>query len=507
MLGFCRPTAIGVLVSFALIACGGGDSATPTPTVAPPAFTESSCPVVTPAVIRVTCGYLTVPMNRQQPGEGSVQLAVAIFKAQSESTDKPDPILYLDGGPGVPTLQSLPQEFTGAISDFLVNRDFIVFDQRGTGLSRPALECPEINALSGRAVLEYMTSERFHTEYVETVRDCRDRLTGLGVDPVMANSLVSAADVEDLRIALGYESWNLMGASYGTRLALTIMRDYPQHVRSAILDSTYPLEVDLFSAQPENYDRALHVLFADCAADSVCSEENPNLEDRFFDTLNRLNNSPYAIDPEELFSLVDQPIVLSGDLFSLAVYESLYYADIIPSLPDVITAAYDFDYGGIGFIFETLQTSSAQLSMGTYLSVQCSDEAPFTSAEQVRDKHRDYAVHGAFRGLADDFLDACAELNIPSPSPLENEPVTSDIPTLILSGAYDPITPPAWGKQVAGNLANSFFYEFPDIGHGVVSSSDCASAVAGFFLDDPSREPQRSCLDRLEPPDFSESFY
>jgi pimeloyl-ACP methyl ester carboxylesterase len=323
----------------------------------------------------------------------------------------------------------------------------------------------------------------------------------------MSNSRASAADVEDLRIALGYDSWNLLGVSYGTRLALTIMRDYPDHIRSVILDSTYPLEVDLLSAQSANFDRALRVLFADCAANAVCSTDNPDLEDNFYDTLNRLNGNPATIDPEDLFSFVDEPLVVSGDLFAQTIYTSLYFTDVIPSLPNIITAAYDRDYSGIGFLFSQLQGPTGSLSIGMYLSVQCSEEAPFTSKEKVHAEEQKYDIRGAFRGLAEDLLDACLELQLPSPSPIENESVTSDIPTLILSGDYDPITPPHWGQQVADTLPNSYFYVMPDGGHGVVTTSDCAAAVAAEFLKDPTSAPDRACLDTLTAPDFSDTLF
>src|SRR6185503_15624183 len=97
-----------------------------------------------------------------------------------------------------------------------------------------------------------------------------------GVDPASATSAENAADVNDLRLALGYDQWNLYGVSYGTRLALTVVRDYPQSVRSVILDSVYPLQVNLYTDLPENFDRALKVLFETCAADADCSSTYPD---------------------------------------------------------------------------------------------------------------------------------------------------------------------------------------------------------------------------------------
>ena len=155
-----------------------------------------------------------------------------------------------------------------ALQPLLADRDLVVFDQRGTGSTEPSLDCPEITQLNyDYLTRQFSVNERVAQDAASATR-CHDRLVKAGIDPSLATSAESAADVNDLRLALGYDQWNLYGVSYGTKLALTVMRDFPQGVRSVILDSVYPLQVNLYTAPPEDFDRALKVLFESCAADT-----------------------------------------------------------------------------------------------------------------------------------------------------------------------------------------------------------------------------------------------
>ena len=144
--------------------------------------------------------------------------------------------------------------------------------------------CPGVNASLG-----FRTSLSLGTE---AICSCHDRLVSEDINLAAYNSAESAADLNDLRLTLGYEEWNLVGISYGTRLALTAMRDYPEGIRCVILDSTYPLQVSLYAEMPANFDRALNVFFHGCTTDPACSEAYPELEIVFFQLVDQLNDSP-----------------------------------------------------------------------------------------------------------------------------------------------------------------------------------------------------------------------
>jgi pimeloyl-ACP methyl ester carboxylesterase len=96
--------------------------------------------------------------------------------------------------------------------------------------------------------------------------------------------------------------------------------------------------------------------------------------------------------------------------------------------------------------------------------------------------------------VADDWY-ACAGWVRPGASPALKQPVTSPIPTLVLQGTFDPITPVEVGKAVAQRLDHAVYVEFPQVGHKIVDQSVCGQKIAAAFLDAPTTAPSRACLD------------
>lgn len=139
------------------------------------------------------------------------------------------------------------------------------------------------------------------------------------------------------------------------------------------------------------------------------------------------------------------------------------------------------------------------IDWGTYYAVQCSEEAFFSSTEAVEVTSAEVHPHlkEHFTGGTKASLATCAWWETAPAAANENQPVTSDVPTLILAGTYDPITPPEWSRRVSAGLHHAHYYEFP-AGHGVIFSQECAQALAGEFIREPSREPSLDCLDGLQ---------
>jgi pimeloyl-ACP methyl ester carboxylesterase len=154
------------------------------------------------------------------------------------------------------------------------NRDLILIDQRGTGYSQPSLDCP------AAAHLIQVPPQPVGKELASldsAYRQCHDRLVHDGIDLSAYNTVDNAADIADLRKALGYRTVNLYGVSYGTRLALTVMRHYPQGIRSLVLDSVLPPQHD-YAALLRSIDTAFTTLFHSCAQAPNCSHEFPHLQ-------------------------------------------------------------------------------------------------------------------------------------------------------------------------------------------------------------------------------------
>jgi hypothetical protein len=140
-------------------------------------------------------------------------------------------------------------------------------------------------------------------------------------------------------------------------------------------------------------------------------------------------------------------------------------------------------------------------------SVQCNEEVSFITAEELDEVYKAYPeLQGIFYDLADTEESICATCQnweSGEADPIENEPVYSDIPTLILAGEYDPITPPSWGQIAAETLPSSYYFEFPGVGHGTsVSGKDCPVNIALAFLDDPTSQPDTTCLNEMAGPTF-----
>jgi len=466
-----------------------------------PRFVTSDCEFDVPFGTTPQCGYLIVPENRSDPDGAEVLLHVAVFPATSPNPE-PDPIVYLEGGPGGHTLEALQFSYTTSYEPLLTNRDLILFDQRGVGFSEPALDCPELRAVDIEYLDDDVSDEVYQEAYTGALVECRDRLVDDGVDLTAYNSATNAADVADLRIALGYDEINLWGISYGTRLALTVMRDHPEGIRSVVLDSTVPIDLELIPAIPASADRAFDVFFAGCDADPMCASTYPDLETEFAALADRLDDAPVDILIEDFVGGDSYPGLLDGDGLYNLFFSSLYADSIIPLLPDFISDAAGGDYSGLERLSSLFFSNEAFVSVGMYLSVQCNEEYTFTSAAQVDDAVAMYPDVADMFGPAEAEFDDCAVWGAGTADPIEDEPVASDIPTLILAGEYDPITPPSYGRMAGETLTNSTFFEFPGLAHGVSTADECPTGILLSFVDDPMVEPDGSCIDMLGGPNF-----
>jgi pimeloyl-ACP methyl ester carboxylesterase len=471
-----------------------------------PRFEPGACPFGGPGVGNLECGYLTVLEERSQPGGPTIRLPVAIFRTSS-TTPAPDPVVYLAGGPGGAAFKNAPLLFQ-VFAPFLQHRDLIIFDQRGTGQAEPALECPEYTALLYEQLDEQLAPQAAIEAEASALLRCRERLAASGVNLAAYTSAASAADVNDLRLALGYSQWNLLGISYGTRLALTTMRDYPAGIRSVILDSSYPLQVDLYSSLPENMHRVLSTLFAGCAADPACRAAYPDLETTFYALVSRLQASPVLLPVANPTTGQVEQVLVDGSRLLALTFQMLYNQETLVLLPRMIQDASQENYVTMSLLLALQISLIEEISMGMHYSVQCSEEVFFTSADQLR------AAVDAFPRLQPYFqsslggtaalLPFCESWRTQPPPAWENAPVQSDIPTLVLAGQYDPITPPAWGQLAAQSLSNSYVYTFPGLAHGISPTGGCAADVIRAFLAAPTSAPDGSCIGGMSAPSFWE---
>lgn len=460
------------------------ESPTGIPTaVYPPVFEPANCAFPVPSGTNPDCGYLVVPENRLSLGSRTIRLHVAIFRSTS-AEPAPDPVVHLAGGPGSSSLEVARYLFSRGLGTILESRDFILFDQRGTGYSQPRLDCPERVDLTASLLDGSLSPDEASQEIVRAFSQCHDNLVSQGIDLTAYNSAASTADFNDLRLALGYPQLNLYAVSYGTRLALTLMRDQPQAVRSAVLDSVYPLEANLYTALAPNAARAFQALFDRCAADRACSAAYPDLKTTFYSLVDSLNASPRSISFEA--GGARRMVQLTGDLLMDVLFLGLYNPSVAASMPAMIAGISRDEYRllipRLALYFD--DTSA----LGMNMSVQCTEEIPFSQPEEAFTQAQETSpqIAAFFPRSVQPLFAACPLWNPFPPDPRENQPVDSDIPALVLAGELDPITPPEWGRSVAARLSRSSFFEFPANGHWVTRSSPCALILALTFWEDPT---------------------
>ncbi len=479
----------------------------PTPTPAA-SFRGAPCPFDLPAGQEegetVECGFLTVPEDRSDPESPTIDLAVAIFHPGGEP--EPDPIIYLEGGPGGSGLELIQYTFSTLFEPVLAaGRDLIVFDQRGVGFSEPALECPGMRELNLELLDEEIDGERVSDEdalamIMDEALACREDL-GEEAELEDYHTAASAADVEDLRLALGFDEVNLWGTSYGTWLALEVMRRYPEGIRSVVLDSVYPPDVDLLAETPTNAARSIDLLFEACEADEGCNSAYPDLRDVYVDTVERLNAEPASFEITNPLTGDSYDLLMTGDNLAALLFQFLYGTEIIPVLPRILVDASQGTYTDIARLMGSLLATGQAVSSGQQITVLCHDEIAFGSEERFEQAIAEHPeLERAFQDsiLGEVGVQLCAQWQVGQADDTLTEAVTSDLPTLVMSGEFDPVTPPAWGERVAATLANGHFFEYPGVGHGASAVAGCPQEMMLAFLEDPSAAPDDACIEAME---------
>jgi pimeloyl-ACP methyl ester carboxylesterase len=501
---FTRRLLLLLLLVGTVTTTVGAASPPAAPVTSSARFMRVSCARFGKTLHTTVCGYLIVPENRAKPHGRMVRLAVAIFKSPIQPA-APDPVVFLNGGPGAPTIRALGGLSEASLPVLVGDRDLILVDQRGTGLSQPSLACPEVNAATLHALNPQLNPQRAATLALQAVHACHDRLVRSGVDLHAYTTLTDAADIAALGPALGYSRVNLMGGSYGTRLALTVMRLYPGAIRSVILDSVFPPQANLYTQMPRNMAYALSVLVAGCAADQRCHTAYPDLERDLFTVVNRLGAAPVPVHVTLPTTGKQYQALLTGSVFANVIYNMMYSTPAIPMLPRVIADATHGRFEVVVQVYGQLLAESALEARGLYLSDECSEDAPFTSPAQIAVAVQTLPPQWQASVLVEQVseLHMCQIWHVNPVPAWQKTAVRSAIPTLILTGHYDPATPPALGKLAAQTLSHSFFYTFPAGGHGqYFDASLCPATIGVEFLRTPTTKPDATCMKGLTPPAF-----
>lgn len=491
-----------ILLLFLLALSVGATSAYAAETTQVRTIEPAVCPFALPFGIQANCGFLVVPENRDFDGDGrgrreQSDIRMAFMVARSPyGNPAPDPIVYVTGGPSAAAI-SLGNVTYLAPLFLAAHRDLILVDQRGTGISRPRLDCPEFDALSAAT----FPNPPSRLTYLASVQACHDRLRADRVDLNAYDSAATAADLDDLRISLGYRQWNVVGLSNGGLATLTMMRLHPEGIRSVVLDSPSSNDnlhvVDRWRAP----SRLLENVFAHCAADPICNSHYPSLRAVFYGLIDELRVHPVDVPIPNPAGGPPLWVHIAGDVLLSAAASLITNPAVLPSLPATIYFAV---YGGLAQVVQASIGAPSALgkiyAYGKTLSTFCSDTIPF---ETPRERSQAARVMPEFKDLLldPDVLEpinreACEVWRVRRASVIQHRPVFSPIPTLIMNGEFDGVISPDEGKRVGNSLMNGRYYQIPGVGH-VVLNGKCASEIASQFLTRPDAKPNADCLGSL----------
>ncbi|WP_353778465.1 alpha/beta fold hydrolase [Winogradskyella sp. 3972H.M.0a.05] len=434
------------------------------------------------------CGYVEVPNSWANKNNGTTKIAYIVIKSKSENR-KEDPVIFIQGGPGG---NVLPSANLYANLNLDTDRDFILYDQRGIGYSDAI--CPDLSASFLDVMARDIAMDNEDEVLLETSSECVKLLKDKNFKTAFGTT-ESARDLEALRKHLGYKQLNLFGGSYGTRLSMKYMELYPNSVRSAILSGLFPPEIRLYDNLLSNLNRSLELLFNTCENDADCSAKYPSLRADFEAVCKSLDKAPKSviIDENEVF--------VNKQDFLLLLQQLLYNRFTISQTPSFILAFKDDNSSAI---IQSIQNFAARLgvvNVATYWSVSVPDEGSFNNRKKLKQdgKHNPLLSSGISLFSSDPEVLKHWPSNKGETTPMTA--VKSDIPTLLVSGEWDPITPPSNGNKTAESLTNASHAIFPWDGHCPINA--CFFNMANSFLNSPKEKVDVSCTKNSDPIRFN----
>lgn len=481
---------LSTVLALAIGGCSSSSTTIPSPPLVPgtPRFVAAACPK-TPepieALQRARCGFLIVPENRSKPSSRTIRLVVAIIPSASKAA-RPDPIVFLAGGPGEAAILDTPFLVHAGINR---NRDLIIMSQRGTLYDDPDLNCPELDRYYGRQVSLVYDAPSTGRIQAKAAAACRKRLAAARIDLSAYNTTENERDFVDLRHVLAIKRWNVYGYSYGTDLTLSLMRDYPQGIRTAIIDSVVPPSIVnlpwTWSSAREGITAVVH----ECSEQPSCGRKYPDLLGTFTKVVTELEAHPIVRRVTPPGGGPKVKIVLDGG----AVVNMLVANR--PKAADLPAALYQLAHGDPQTFLETRAAGAGvadvpEQAQGMTQSIVCREWEPYGGPSEIL-----RAGRRAFPELPDSVLinapqlpferELCNVWDVPVGPASQRARVHSTIPTLVVSGAIDSKTGARWGRYAASTLSNSTYVVIKGIAHWVIVQSPCAQKIFQSFLSNP----------------------
>jgi pimeloyl-ACP methyl ester carboxylesterase len=457
-------SAVAAALAVASVSADGGPSAPA------PALRLAPCSFAGTAAL---CGSVPVPENRSTPAGRVISLRVAVVPAQAERR-RPDPVVWLAGGPGVAATDDLlfAVRLLGAVN---VERDLVFIDQRGTGGSN-RLVCPQGSDA---------------TRWADELRSC---LAGLAADTAAYTTAWAMDDVDDVRAALGYATVNLYGGSYGATAVQVYVQRHPDRVRSATVIAGTALDIPIFDRFPASSQRALDLVFAGCARDPACRAAYPDPAADLRALAAQLDRAPVDVpvtDPS-----TGRPAQFTRQMLGPGLHGLLRDRSTAVLIPRILHGASRGDWSDALAVAPPAVPDDGPPSwLLMNLTILCHEPwARLDATETTRAAQRSYLSYDDVRALTVPE-GVCAAVPRPAPAAIYADPVPVPVPVLFINGDADPQDPPGNVAPAAGTYPGGLVLTAAGESHQFVDTG-CLSEVIGAFIDRPSTRAMSTCLAR-----------
>ncbi|MGZ5432201.1 MAG: alpha/beta fold hydrolase [Thermoanaerobaculia bacterium] len=419
--------------------------------------------------VKAQCGTFAVPESAKRRDSRFIDLNVVVVPSRKKHRDA---VFVLAGGPGVgaTNMTSWMAETVGA-----AERDIVLVDARGTGRSNP-LHCESDE--------KALFADLWDPGRIAT---CREKLEARA-DLTQYTTLHVVRDLEALRGALGYRKVTLYGTSYGTRVAQEYMRRYPRSVRAVILDGVIPPSFAMPARYAEGAQRTIQRVFELCRDDGACRAAFPDLDS---DLASMLRDAEDGVE-------IDGAVMNRG-FFGEALRNFLYSPAVYAKLPFTVHEAARGNWTPYGDMARRYARNIRSLDLGFFLSVTCAEDLPRIDERAIR-AGAVGTVLGTYR--LDQQLGACRVWPRAATDAEMAKPVRSSIPTLIVSGEIDPVTPPEGGDEVARTLDRALHVVIPDGSHSGDTGGCLEKVLSEFVREGSVAKLDTTCVKDVKRPPF-----
>ncbi len=442
-------------------------------------------PKLATATVEAQCTRFTVPEDYAHPEGRKIQLAIAWIPARNDGAT--DPVFMLAGGPGQSALNTYP-DIAPAFAETVKKRSVVLVDQRGTGASNP-LACEDKEG--GKSSVEQQAAANSQEAVRRFTEHCRDTLSAKA-DLRFYTTSEAIRDLDAVRAAIGAEQIDLVGVSYGTRVAQHYARRFPSHTRAVVLDSVAPNELILGNDFARNLDDALAMGFKLCAKTPHCAERMGDPRANLTALLAQLQLKPVLVNYRDPMTGEAKQETLTRGHLALVARMYAYLPILAASLPLTLSEATKGRYEPLMAQAKLVSGNLGEtMTAGMQLSVICSEDADGLKADPA------YADSVLGNEMIDSLRTQCAVWPHGQRPADFHDPLKSDLPILVLEGDFDPVTPPRYGEQVVKNLSHGRLLILRGQGHNVIPVGCMPKLMARFLDTADAKSLDAHCLDKL----------